>query len=94
MDSGSKSPLLTAANGGRRSGRLRRRNSVDTLRTDFVAKLPDKIRSSIDVDPESPYDIDFSKARGLSKGPFSLPLSLYDVSMNARVWIVARNGKS
>ncbi|XP_031387014.1 metal tolerance protein 4-like [Punica granatum] len=68
MDSGSKSPLLTAANGGRRSGRLRRRNSVDTLRTDFVAKLPDKIRSSIDVDPESPYDIDFSKARGLSKG--------------------------
>ncbi|KAK4763602.1 hypothetical protein SAY87_013040 [Trapa incisa] len=67
-DPDTKSPLLSSVNGGRRSGRTRRRNSVDTLRTDFWAKLPDKVRSGVDVDAESPYDVDFSKARDLSKG--------------------------
>ncbi|KAF8041025.1 hypothetical protein BT93_B3062 [Corymbia citriodora subsp. variegata] len=66
-DPGPKSQLLSS-NGGRRSGRsLRRRNSVNTLRTEFVAKLPGKIRSVLDVESD-PYDIDFSRARGLSKG--------------------------
>lgn len=66
-DPGPKSQLLSAS-GGRRSGRsLRRRNSVNTLRTEFVAKLPGKIRSVLDVESD-PYEIDFSRARGLSKG--------------------------
>ncbi|XP_030458434.2 metal tolerance protein 4-like [Syzygium oleosum] len=64
---GAGSPLL-AASAGRRSGRsLRRRNSVDTLRAEFVAKLPEKIRSGLDVESD-PCDIDFSKTGGLSKG--------------------------
>lgn len=66
-DSGPKSPLL-APNGNRRSGRLRRRNSVNSLRREFVGKLPEKILSSVDIDAESPYVIDFSKAKGVTKG--------------------------
>lgn len=66
-DPGPRSPLLTA-NAGRRSGRsLRRRNSVNTLRTEFVEKLPEKIRSGLDVESGS-CDIDFARTRGLSKG--------------------------
>lgn len=65
-DGDAKSPLLSSS-GGRRSGRsLRRRNSVNTLRTEFVAKLPLKIRSGLDVETD-PHDIDLSKTEGLSK---------------------------
>lgn len=65
-DGNAKSPLLSSS-GGRRSGRsLRRRNSVNTLRTEFVAKLPLKIRSGLDVETD-PHDIDLSKTEGLSK---------------------------
>ncbi|KAF8041023.1 hypothetical protein BT93_B3061 [Corymbia citriodora subsp. variegata] len=66
-DPGAKSPLLSA-NRGRRSGRsLRRGNSVNTLRAEFVARLPEKIRSVVDVESD-PSNINFSRARGLSKG--------------------------
>ncbi|KAK6937039.1 Cation efflux protein [Dillenia turbinata] len=57
-----KSPLM------RRSGRFSRRNSVSRMGREFMRKLPDKLRSSSDVpDLESPSQIDFSKAPGLTK---------------------------
>ncbi|KAI4383669.1 hypothetical protein MLD38_009478 [Melastoma candidum] len=70
-DSGPTSPLLPTKGGvggsGRRSGRLWRKNSVTTLRRDFISKLPDKVKAG--MDPESdPYDIDFSKSSGVTTG--------------------------
>lgn len=62
--SGPKTPLLMGE--GRRSRRLSRRNSVNSLRSNFVAKLPDKVRSGLDT--ESPYQINLSKTTGLTKG--------------------------
>ncbi|KAK7302022.1 hypothetical protein RJT34_12901 [Clitoria ternatea] len=56
-------PLL--AKNDRRS-RLSRRNSVTSLRTTFLSKLPDKVRSSLDS--ESPFDIDLSSSTALTKG--------------------------
>ncbi|KAG8371739.1 hypothetical protein BUALT_Bualt13G0119400 [Buddleja alternifolia] len=64
-----KSPLLEGwqrGGSGRLRRRLSRRNSVNSLRRDFIARLPDKVRSA--VDPESPSLIDFSRAQGLSEG--------------------------
>ncbi|WCJ32431.1 Cation efflux family protein [Euphorbia peplus] len=58
-----KSPLLL--NERRRSGRLSRGNSVNSLRSDFLSRLPPKVRSCIDV--ESPFHIDVSKSNDLSK---------------------------
>ncbi|KAL8480787.1 hypothetical protein ACS0TY_026796 [Phlomoides rotata] len=52
--------------GSGRRGRLSRRNSVNSFRTDFISRLPDKVRSAID--PEFPFHFDFSRAQGLSKG--------------------------
>ncbi|ONK75043.1 uncharacterized protein A4U43_C03F12730 [Asparagus officinalis] len=46
--------------------RRQRKNSVNSLRTEFVTNLPDKIRGGID--PEKPFDIDLSKTRGLIQG--------------------------
>ncbi|KAI4345056.1 hypothetical protein L6164_012224 [Bauhinia variegata] len=54
----------TSDHGGRRA-RLSRRNSVNSLRRDFLSKLPDKVRSG--VDSES-LDIDFSRTTSLSTG--------------------------
>ena len=66
-DTDPKSPILGASRSGRRVGRLSRRYSVNSLRSKFVSRLPDKLRSGID--PESdPFDLDLSKASGLSKG--------------------------
>ena len=56
-----KSPLLK-----KRSGRLSRKNSVNTLRADFVSKLPEKVSSGLDV--EAPFHIDVSKTKGLNEG--------------------------
>ncbi|KAL0460484.1 UNVERIFIED_CONTAM: Metal tolerance protein 4 [Sesamum latifolium] len=63
-----KSPLLEGwkRGGSGRRRRLSRRYSVNSLRTDFLSRLPDKVRSA--VDPESPSHIDLSRAGGLSKG--------------------------
>ncbi|PSR90241.1 Metal tolerance protein [Actinidia chinensis var. chinensis] len=67
-----KAPLLVAATEGQRlssSGRIRRysrRNSVNSLRRDFVARLPDKVRAGVDL--ESASHVDFSKTTGLAKG--------------------------
>ncbi|KAL2239690.1 metal tolerance protein 4-like [Sesamum indicum] len=63
-----KSPLLEGwkRGGSGRRRRLSRRNSVNSLRSDFISRLPDKVRSA--VDPESPSHFDLSRAQGLSKG--------------------------
>jgi cation diffusion facilitator family transporter len=39
---------------------------VNSLRSDFIAKLPDKIRSALDV--ESPTSCNLSKVKGLTQG--------------------------
>ncbi|XP_075635076.1 metal tolerance protein 4-like isoform X2 [Castanea sativa] len=62
-----KSPILGASRSGRRVGRLSRRYSVNSLRSEFVSRLPDKLRSGIDPESDT-FDLDFSKASGLSKG--------------------------
>ncbi|KAG6787607.1 hypothetical protein POTOM_003649 [Populus tomentosa] len=62
--SGPKTPLLMGE--GRRSRRLSRRNSVNSLRSNFVEKLPAKVRSGLDI--ESPYQINLSKTTGLTEG--------------------------
>ncbi|XP_051142700.1 metal tolerance protein 4-like [Andrographis paniculata] len=61
-----RSPLLERLNRGGSGRRLSRRNSVNSLRSDFVSRLPDKVRAA--VDPEFPARVDFSRAKGLSKG--------------------------
>ncbi|GAB4856108.1 Metal tolerance protein 4 [Ancistrocladus abbreviatus] len=62
-----KSPFLGSPgrrfNGSGRRSRLSRRNSVNTLRNDFISRLPEKVRSGVDV--ENPY---LSKTSGLTKG--------------------------
>ncbi|KAK6802391.1 hypothetical protein RDI58_000171 [Solanum bulbocastanum] len=46
-----------------------RRNSVTTLRGDFLARLPEKVKSCVNVDVESSSSsIDNSKSSSLSKG--------------------------
>ncbi|XP_021728855.1 metal tolerance protein 4-like [Chenopodium quinoa] len=67
MEPNSGSPLLgrkLSQNG--RQGILRRRNSVNSLRQDFISRLPDKLRSG--VDDESCYDVIFSKTHSLTQG--------------------------
>ncbi|XP_075503917.1 metal tolerance protein 4-like [Primulina tabacum] len=67
--SGPKSPLLQrfkrSWSGSPRRG-LSRRNSVNSLRSEFLARLPDKVRRA--VDPESSSIVDFSRSHGLTKG--------------------------
>ncbi|KAM6581609.1 hypothetical protein CsatA_005383 [Cannabis sativa] len=77
MDSNSdttspKTPLLgpearRPSDNGRRNRRLSRRYSVNSLRTEFVSRLPEKVRSGFDVE-SSPYDIDLTRTTGLSGG--------------------------
>lgn len=46
-----------------------RRNSVTTLRGDFLARLPEKVKSCVNVDVESSSsNIDNTKSSSLSKG--------------------------
>ncbi|XP_059278416.1 metal tolerance protein 4-like [Lycium ferocissimum] len=58
-----KSPLLDGwnLNGSRR-------NSVTSLRGDFLARLPKKVMSCVNVDVESSSNLDISKSSTLSKG--------------------------
>ncbi|XP_077236273.1 cation efflux family protein isoform X1 [Tasmannia lanceolata] len=46
--------------------RASRRNSVTTLRGEFLAKLPEKLRCTID--PEKPFNVNMSRAKGLGEG--------------------------
>lgn len=70
-NSNPKAPLLVV-NERKRIGRLSGRNSVRTLRDEFFNRLPDKVRSGVDV--ESPFHIDVSKTKGLTEG---LSLSVF-----------------
>ncbi|XVF04570.1 hypothetical protein REPUB_Repub05bG0095400 [Reevesia pubescens] len=60
-----ESALLVKSESGKR-GRFNRRNSVNSLRNEFVSRLPDKVRSGLDA--ESPFHIDISKTKGLTPG--------------------------
>uniref|UniRef100_A0A164T9A9 Uncharacterized protein n=1 Tax=Daucus carota subsp. sativus TaxID=79200 RepID=A0A164T9A9_DAUCS len=66
-----KSALLPAANGGGRRlssgrGRLSRRNSVNSLKNEFVSRLPDKVRSGVDLESSSLFDL--SATSSLTQG--------------------------
>ncbi|KAL6596324.1 hypothetical protein ACP70R_047688 [Stipagrostis hirtigluma subsp. patula] len=56
-DGGAREPLLLA--GGRR-------NSVGSMRGEFVSRLPKKVLDA--VDPERPSHVDFSRSTGLLEG--------------------------
>ncbi|KAB1996692.1 hypothetical protein ES319_D13G249100v1 [Gossypium barbadense] len=64
-NSGVKTALLTSGENGKRV-RFVRRNSVNSLRNDFMLRLPDKARTGLDA--ESPFDIDVSRTKGLTQG--------------------------
>ncbi|RAL39949.1 hypothetical protein DM860_008089 [Cuscuta australis] len=51
---------------GRRSRQIARRNSVTSLRSDFLARLPEKVRCCVDLESSSPLDL--SKSSALTKG--------------------------
>ncbi|RZR88049.1 hypothetical protein BHM03_00015554 [Ensete ventricosum] len=55
-----RAPLLAAAR------RVPRKNSVNSMRGEFVARLPEKVKRG--VDPESPFTIDVSRTRDLLEG--------------------------
>ncbi|XP_017983744.1 PREDICTED: metal tolerance protein 4 [Theobroma cacao] len=65
LGSGDKTALLMKSGSWKR-GRFYRRNSVNSLRNEFVSRLPDKVRSGVDA--ESPFRIDVSKTGGLTRG--------------------------
>ncbi|XP_022754335.1 metal tolerance protein 4-like [Durio zibethinus] len=62
---GVKTALLVKSESGKR-GRFNRRNSLNSLRNEFVSRLPDKVRPGLDA--ESPFHIDVSKNKGLTPG--------------------------
>ncbi|KAB1227923.1 Metal tolerance protein 4 [Morella rubra] len=70
-NSDSKTPMLAKegqwASRSGRYGRLSRRNSVNTLRREFVSRLPDKVRSAVDVESMD-VDPDLSRARSITEG--------------------------
>ncbi|XWS52416.1 hypothetical protein CRYUN_Cryun11dG0069100 [Craigia yunnanensis] len=63
--SGVRTALLVKSESGK-GGQLKRRNSVNSLRNEFVSSLPDKIRSGLDA--ESPFHIIVSKTKELTQG--------------------------
>ncbi|KAJ9183113.1 hypothetical protein P3X46_007020 [Hevea brasiliensis] len=63
-NSSPKAPLLVVHE-RKQSGTLSRNKSVRTLRDEFFSRLPDKVRSGVDV--ESPFHVDISKTKGLTK---------------------------
>ncbi|KAK9128527.1 hypothetical protein Syun_017324 [Stephania yunnanensis] len=60
MEGEAREPLMAKARWRSRT------RSVRFMRSEFVAKLPDKLKS--ELDPENPFRIDFSKIRGLFEG--------------------------
>ncbi|XP_062172821.1 metal tolerance protein 4-like [Alnus glutinosa] len=64
-----KSPLLAKEGGrvGSRRALLSRRYSVNSLRSEFVTRLPDKVRSGLDLESTT-FDLDLSRTKGLTKG--------------------------
>ncbi|KAL9233616.1 hypothetical protein vseg_008588 [Gypsophila vaccaria] len=64
--SGQNSPLLSSPRNGDDHEKLCRRNSVNSLRNEFIARLPPKLRPALCL--ESPYDLDFSNASAVTPG--------------------------
>jgi hypothetical protein len=58
-------PLLNGNERWKNDG-FSRVNSYNSLRTDFLSRLPHKVRSGLDV--ESSFHVDISKTKGLSQG--------------------------
>ncbi|XP_071712392.1 metal tolerance protein 4-like [Rutidosis leptorrhynchoides] len=52
---------------GRRGRRLSRRYSVNSLRTDFMTRLPDKVRTTIDIE-SSPFTLPSKSSNLLTQG--------------------------
>ena len=62
-----RGPLLGSGSGaGGPPPSLRHRNSARSLRSSFLSRLPDKVRTGLD--PERLADLDLSRAKGLSQG--------------------------
>lgn len=74
--SGMSRALLAKSGSGKR-GRLKRRNSVNSLRNDFFSRLPGKVRYGLDT--ESAFHIDISKTKGLTQGLSLSILFLYSI---------------
>lgn len=69
-DSNPKTALLAGAvkrDGSGRRGRLSRGYSVNSLRSEFISRLPEKVKSHLQ-DVESPYEIDLSQSTAFSRG--------------------------
>ena len=68
MDADDRSaPLLGNGNGGlARPPSLRRRDSARSLRSSFLSRLPDKMRT--ELDPERAADVDVARVKDLSEG--------------------------
>jgi hypothetical protein len=61
------SPLLNDSRASAAAARRPRRSrSVTSLRSEFVSRLPDKVRPGLD--PEKPFSVDLARAKGLTKG--------------------------
>lgn len=60
-DPDTKTPLLNVR-------RHRRIGSFNSLRSDFISRLPNKVLSGIDVDVETSFKIDTSKMKALTQG--------------------------
>ncbi|KAG8371818.1 hypothetical protein BUALT_Bualt12G0002700 [Buddleja alternifolia] len=58
-----KTPLLTT---DKTNLNLKSGNSINTLKCDFLSNLPEKVKTGFD--PETPFDLDFSKTIGLAQG--------------------------
>lgn len=76
-----RAPLLAAVR------RVPRKNSVNSMRGEFVARLPEKVKHG--VDPERPFTIDVSRTRDLLEGsgrPLKIPscVSFYFSSLHFR----------
>ena len=82
-----KTPILVASQNGRGGGRLSRRSySVKSLKKEFVLRLPDKLRSAGDLDPESEtFGPDLSTISSLTKGlSLSLCVCVFGLSTKGR----------
>ncbi|CAH1452700.1 unnamed protein product [Lactuca virosa] len=58
----------TTPGGGRRGRRLSRRYSVNSLRSDLLARLPDKVRSAVDIESSSPFALPSKSSSSLTQG--------------------------
>jgi hypothetical protein len=68
MDADDRSAPLLGNGTGRvaRTPSLRRRDSARSLRSSFLSRLPDKMRT--ELDPERAADVDVARVKDLSQG--------------------------